>query len=141
MKVLFLDIDGVLNRLGTKERFNGYLGVDKELLSRLLTWLKERPDVKVVLSSTWRLDPVFTKHLQMLGISWIDVTPDMHDLGRGMEINHWLMKHLDVTHIAILDDIAIKGPMAQYLVQTSEKYGLREKDLIKLNKLLGYDQV
>lgn len=56
MKVLFLDIDGVLNRDGTRERIGGYVGLDKKLVDKLLGWLASHPEVQLVLSSTWRLD-------------------------------------------------------------------------------------
>ena len=31
MKVLFLDIDGVVNRVGTRQRYRGFMGIDPVL--------------------------------------------------------------------------------------------------------------
>lgn len=113
MKVLFLDIDGVLNRDGTKERCNGYIGVDRFLCNKFLKWLRTT-DVKIVLSSTWRLHSDMWQHLEDAGIKWIDITPDMARRqlsgiyaapGRGTEIQTWLDNHPEVTQWAILDDM------------------------------------
>jgi hypothetical protein len=57
MKVIFLDIDGVLNCDKTPNpRKFPYL-VDKKLLTRFKRLL-DRTKAKVVLSSSWRCDPV-----------------------------------------------------------------------------------
>ena len=57
MKVIFLDIDGVLNCDKTPNpRKFPYL-VDKKLLTRFKRLL-DRSKAKVVLSSSWRCDPV-----------------------------------------------------------------------------------
>ena len=56
MKVIFLDIDGVLNcRKTPNPRKLPYI-VDPKLLKRFKR-LVERTGAKVVLASTWRYDP------------------------------------------------------------------------------------
>jgi hypothetical protein len=57
MKVIFLDIDGVLNCDKTRNPRKFPYVVDKKLLGRLSNLL-DRTNAKVVLSSSWRLDPV-----------------------------------------------------------------------------------
>ena len=52
MRVIFLDIDGVLNRL--KPLSNGYCGIDGYNLDNLCKILSHFPDVRIVLSSAWR---------------------------------------------------------------------------------------
>lgn len=140
MKVLFLDVDGVLNRDGTKERIDGFTGLDATLVERFMFWHKKHPEVEIVLSSTWRLPSAFTNpHYNALldaGFVFKGETPHMPYEGRGAEIASWLSNHPEVTHIAILDDIAIKGKVAKYLVQTSEKDGVTKSKLNKINKLL-----
>src|SRR5262247_3711400 len=76
MKLLFLDIDGVLNCSVTKERWNGLTGIDRRLASMLLQWLSGK-DVGVVLSSTWRLYEDTKEHLAAAGLSWIGQTPNL----------------------------------------------------------------
>jgi hypothetical protein len=58
LQVLFLDIDGVLNRFGdedgngsTTERFDGLLGLDAQLL-QIYKAMLSRIDVTIVLSSS-----------------------------------------------------------------------------------------
>lgn len=103
MRVLFLDIDGVLNRVGTKERCGHFLGVDRKLSTKLLAWLKAVGDVKIVLSSTWRKHPEMWQHLKDAGIEWIGMTPDLGS--RGFEIEVWLASNDPIEDWAILDDL------------------------------------
>lgn len=141
MKVLFLDIDGVLNCQSTKEKlptvFGDFTGVDTKLLNKFKNWLKDK-DVKIVLSSSWRLDErydkAFTNRLKELGLSWISETPNLGH--RGKDIAAWLDQN-DVSHWAILDDISDVHPVGRGLVQTSEVRGLEDKHLRKIEELLS----
>ncbi len=54
MKVLFLDIDGVLNWAGTEDKIDGYTGLCPERIARLNRILEAVPGLKIVISSTWR---------------------------------------------------------------------------------------
>jgi hypothetical protein len=56
MKIIFLDIDGVLNCEKTPNSRKFPYVVDKKLLLRV-NGLVERTRAKVVLSSSWRCDP------------------------------------------------------------------------------------
>lgn len=139
MKVLFLDIDGVLNNGNTKEiitvPLGDFTGIDAKLLKLFQDWKAKRPNVNIVLSSTWRNDERFTDHLRTLGLSWIDQTANLGTT-RGIEIGKWLGNHLDVTHFAIVDDVSNMRPLTNHLVQTSPKHGIRDKDLKKIDILL-----
>lgn len=143
MKVLFLDIDGVLNNESTKERigerggaFAGMHGLDARLVKRLKDWLAQHPDVKVVISSTWRLDGRLLVMIEEAGIPFIDITRNMEN--RSREVSDWLGRHFGVECYAILDDIRqFKAPHDRYFVQTSYVHGLREKDLRKIEAILG----
>jgi hypothetical protein len=106
MKVIFLDIDGVLNcdRTPNPSRFP-YV-VDKRLLARLKKLLK-RTRAKVVLSSSWRLDPVGLLAAKYWDVRFIDTLPDLPKKTRRDEIRSWLAAHPKVTRYAIyaiLDD-------------------------------------
>lgn len=54
MKVIFLDIDGVLNCRTTQDRIEGYVGLCAERIARLNRITAAHPDAKIVISSTWR---------------------------------------------------------------------------------------
>ena len=68
MKVIFLDIDGVLNCAKTPNPRKLPYIVDPRLLRRFARLVK-RTKAKVVLSSTWRYDPAGLLQRQTLGHS------------------------------------------------------------------------
>ena len=53
MKVIFLDIDGVLNGEKSRTRCAGYIGIDSDKLLRLKR-IVEQTGAKIVLISTWK---------------------------------------------------------------------------------------
>lgn len=127
MKVLFLDVDGVLNCRTTKERFvrGGFIGIDPKKVALVKQIIKET-GCEIVLSSSWRLevDTAFhvAEHLRLY-----DMTPDNRGLSdRGCEIVAWLEHHLDVTKYAILDDNT-DFHRDQPLFKTTFDEGLTEK--------------
>jgi hypothetical protein len=89
MKVIFLDIDGVLNCDKTPNPRKFPYIVDKKLLVRLKKLL-DRTGAKVVLSSTWRCDPVGLFAAKHWGVPFIDVCPDKPRSSRCREITSWL---------------------------------------------------
>ena len=101
MKVIFLDIDGVLNCAKTPNPRKFPYIVDKKLLRRFLV---DRTGAKVVLSSTWRLDPIGLFAAKHWGIRFMDVCPDMPKRPRRDEVRTWLSHHPKVTRYAIIDD-------------------------------------
>lgn len=141
MKILFLDIDGVLNSDSTKERigpdggiFASFIGIDKRLLKLFQDWRADKP-IEVVLSSTWRTDDRLMKVLADHGLTWLDITPNRGY--RGREIEEWLLGR-DIEAYAILDDTPqFYGHQQPHFVQTSYKHGLREKNLRKLGQILN----
>lgn len=140
MKVLFLDIDGVLNNDTTKERigpdggiFASFLGLDKKLLKLFQDWLADKP-IEVVISSSWRTDERLLKVLNDHGLKWVSITPNRGY--RGREIEEWL-EGMPVTEYAILDDIQQFYPYQRpHFVQTSYIHGLRPKNLKKVESIL-----
>lgn len=129
MRVIFLDIDGVMNAHDSFYAENGKevpLGntlsriakrpamlreMDPCKVALLALILNENPEVKLVLSSTWRLHYTTDQMDEIMHTScsrW----PKGRFLGRTVEINGprgreikvWLSEHPEVTHYAILDD-------------------------------------
>lgn len=103
MKVIFLDIDGVLNCDRTPNPRKFPYVVDRKLLARFKRIVK-RTGAKVVLSSTWRYDPAGLFSAKYHGIPFIGVTPDMPHRPRRDEILAWLKKHPKVSRFAVIDD-------------------------------------
>ena len=107
MKIIFLDIDGVLNcETAYKEGFCRYLECDGYSYQsfypknkNLLNILIKKTGAKIVVSSVWRFRGIkelqkIWKNENMLG-KIIDVTPKLpkfenYTLPRGCEIDYWL---------------------------------------------------
>lgn len=103
MKVIFLDIDGVLNSKTTPNPRKLPYIVDPHLLGRFLRLL-DRTHAKVVLSSTWRFDPAGLFSAGRYGIPFEDVIPDTPHRPRRDEILAWLEDHPEVNRYAVIDD-------------------------------------
>ena len=53
MKVIFLDIDGVLNTPSSESRCGEYIGIDDEKVKKLKK-IVEKTKAEIVLISTWK---------------------------------------------------------------------------------------
>lgn len=125
MKILFLDVDGVLNSEQTffrtkGERDDGWL-IDP-YMALLVARIVEATGCEIVMSSSWRHHPEGVKRVEKRVWKILDTTPsiptsreereecDRKGLShaslceRGKEIQAWLDKHPEVTKYAILDD-------------------------------------
>ncbi len=102
-RVIFLDIDGVLNCKQTRNPRKLPYVVDPRLLARLKR-VVDQTGADVVLSSTWRYDPAGCFSAKHWGIPFIDVLPDMPDKPRRDEILAWLGTRQDIKRFAVLDD-------------------------------------
>jgi hypothetical protein len=115
MKVIFLDIDGVLNSIRSGIGLTGFEGDDKQhgLDPTSVGLLKELCRISgavIVISSTWRKGRTYDWFIEMFkNFDWIDapvidVTPVVSDGFRGEEVKRWLYAHPEVTDHIILDD-------------------------------------
>lgn len=106
MKILFLDVDGVLNYAGCAYMMPGtkMLGIDPKLVE-LVHHIVRETGCKIVLSSSWRLYKPDRDYIMENIAGIIDVTPDKRGLtDRGCEVIAWMDEHPEVTTHAILDD-------------------------------------
>jgi len=141
-KIIFLDIDGVLNDDDTTTitRIDGSIFVDEEKLL-LLKQIVEATDAKIVLSSTWRYDreePLFNgdflelqEALQNIGLSFYSFTPQGAPKNRGIEIKNWLSNHPEVERFVILDDEWFdywEEGLRPYMVKTYHREGLTKEN-------------
>ena len=101
--IIFLDIDGVLNCDDTPNPRKFPYIVDRRLLS-ILEDLLARTGAKVVLSSTWRTDPVGLFAARFYGVPFTDVCPDLPGVSRCEEMLNWLSAHQDVHRYVVIDD-------------------------------------
>lgn len=129
MKVIFLDVDGVLNNF-TLIRQNGYDYIDPVMVSRVAKVVGQT-GAKIVLSSTWRLMHSDKKLVDMaLGVQGMfvhDSTPHLGSL-RSQEISDWLGKNLEVERYAILDDDDDAGfGLEDSFFQTDPEIGITDR--------------
>ncbi len=112
MKVIFLDIDGVLN-VYCQSRDEYGCNFHQHFIDNLATLINVT-QAKIVISSTWRLSGLSVmqemwKHRNLPG-EVIDITPNLTygvnlntSTPRGKEIQQWLDNN-PTTHYVILDD-------------------------------------
>ena len=156
MKIIFLDIDGVLNGRYTEETFEGYVFVSDEKV-QLLKEIIDSTDAQVVLSSSWRRGWFLKDHYpsysgeeiwlfdalqQKLGEYGIELMDYTEELGhRGEEISKWLKAYTGepIDSYVVLDDMNEEElrPHAKQLIQTDAGSALTEKDVELAIKLLN----
>lgn len=140
-KVLFLDVDGVLNskRWFAENASQSAVSVDPVALARLRRVI-DATGCALVLSSTWRLVPQCVADLESLGLVFLDKTPTLHKFHRGEEIFEWLKTHRNVGPYAIVDDDADAGDgfnLESHFVQTTWNDGLLDEHIPLLITILG----
>jgi len=139
MKIIFLDIDGVLtSHASTAKR---KISIEWQLSEERLVddldigcvnCLKDiigKTNANIVVSSSWRKlfnKDTLVKHLNKYGITnIIDITPNLNSY-RGDEIQAWLNKHKDVEKFIILDDNDDMLQLSKRLIKTNWKYGIED---------------
>mmetsp|Transcript_130108 Transcript_130108/g.376417 ORF Transcript_130108/g.376417 Transcript_130108/m.376417 type:complete len:193 (-) Transcript_130108:86-664(-) len=140
--IIFLDIDGVLNRT----RGATHIRLDEDLVARFRS-LVEKSGADICLSTFWRaFDGYIAYVLSRYGIPEdriIGRTPGRGHLGgtsaldeasyadRSEEITAWLAEHPEVTSFAILDDreTAGRGCLSSHFVHVDTSVGLSDSDV------------
>ncbi len=133
MKVIFLDIDGVLCSARSCVAHGGYpaagspvsWGRFDEVALKLLQEVIRHTGAVVVLSSNWRTTVNLEALQWRLGVRIEDVTREGAEAEpRGAQIHDWLVRHPDVTAYAILDDDEDMLPeQMAHLCLTSKRNG------------------
>lgn len=155
MKILFLDIDGVLNYSGFFKGLGEYAGLTRldQCIATIdpaavahLNAIVGLADAKVVISSSWRYGtplPTIRAALQHHGFlgDIIGQTPK-HIPGnrgshRGTEIAAWLAEHPRVSGFVILDDDSDMEPHMDRLVKTHWTAGLQAHHIAQAVEILN----
>lgn len=134
MKILFLDIDGVVNSRETLARsYGGFIGIDPYLAFYVGKIILDT-GCKVVLSSSWRLSERDVKEVEERVYKIHSKTPPPWEGStRGMEIQAWLDKHPEVEKYAILDDDPdMLDSQLPNFFKTSFSTGLTEETMYKV---------
>ena len=166
MRVVFLDIDGVLNHSATRSDVSPTtkeplpIPIAPECMARLNRLIAET-GAKIVISSSWRtfarwqdLGPALVRHGLVGDV--IGETPDLvndeiwlenwhvregspftfEKLERGWEIGEWLAAHPEVTAFVILDDCSDMDALMPWLVLTHPNDGLDDPDVERAKWLI-----
>ena len=148
-RVIFLDIDGVLNNRHTRTRTGeGWCFVDDFLVARIRE-IVDATGAVIVLSSTWR-DEWNTEDesrngsdfnelrakFREFGMNFYDRTGAWQTRGRGWEILAWLEEHEAVESFVILDDWDDMGPLRNHLIWTNPSLGLTEDQVQEAIEIL-----
>jgi hypothetical protein len=148
MKVIFLDVDGVLNCVDTTDLCGGYVGIENAKV-KLLRRIVEATGAEIVLTSTWKdgwsktdkdkKQDVFgcflDRELERECLTILDKTED-DGVHRGKGIRDW-MNGRDVESFVILDDKNYdyrKCGLSPYHVKTEfydENGGLNEEHVAR----------
>lgn len=156
MKVIFLDIDGVLNsdEYLDKVKNSDIQGIERDIDVGKVKLLKRAIDetgARVVLSSSWRYtrNARYLKELLANYEIRVDSTPYIRD-ERGLEIKKWLSENQGVEDFIILDDEIFDSfdeELIKKLVKVSNGNGrslgegLLPKDVDEIIERLGRKKV
>lgn len=140
MKILFLDVDGVLN----SDRSMTLLAISKPAVRRL-KYIVGETGCHIVVSSTWRRIADARKKLEtVLGYHGLKIhsytTSEYWEIGqiRGDEIDEWLTRWPEITKYVIVDDNTDFHPhQMPFFVQTNGHVGLTDADSNTIIKLLN----
>ncbi len=130
--VLFLDVDGVLNRCGMSGQ-----GLETDKVA-MLQEIIQATNCEIVISSTWRrltdsALPRLLAVLRSIGAVVAGMTPILddqmasglwHGVTRGAEIASFLASNPEITKFVILDDDDDMGDLRPHLVNTNSFEGL-----------------
>lgn len=150
MRVIFLDVDGVLNSCHTRTKTSdGWCFVDNHLVARLKRLL-DLSGARLVLSSTWREgwhqedesknDISFIElrdKFNQFGIEIFDRTGEMR-MHRWQSIKEYMERQCEdpIEHYVIIDDWDDMGEYINHLVLTSSFTGLTDEDVEEALRIL-----
>ena len=140
MKLLFLDIDGVMTNDDTIINPSQLISFSPSCVD-VLNQILRTHDLKIILTSSWRTVFDAEKQNQFFienGIIQTPAgqTPSISNLKRGLEIKKYLEKR-NPTHFLILDDMEITGFPNNFL-HINPATGLTNEHIPMINEILGF---
>lgn len=152
MKVIFLDIDNVLNCATSISNCYGWTGIDNTLVKKIAR-IVAGTGAKIVLTSTWKLDfhleegyKQTNREAQYMVNKFRQARLKIHDItidklyNRGSGIHKYLNEHPDINSWVVVDDFQFEDFDSEILarfVQTSPLTGITDNDMIKIIEILN----
>lgn len=137
---IFLDVDGVLNNTAAfyLNKKTIYVLSHENLVAYqyLIDKLKEKYDIKVILSSTWRMHKTGLNKLSKLskkysGLNFCEKIPDSYDR-REIDIKRFCDNfNINYKDILIIDDDSINNELKDRHLKTNWFDGLRFSDVYR----------
>lgn len=142
MKIIFLDIDGVITSLRT-----GWFNFDIYAI-HYLRWICKETNSKIVISNTWRANhnkdfwkSIFGEYIHddYRTPLWYEFKPKpKYDICRGHEIKLWLDKHNNIEDYIILDDDSdMLDEQMSRLIKTDSFNGLMAKNIEEIRNVFN----
>lgn len=159
MRIIFLDIDGVLN--STRSSFSNFgypspsrvFELSKTSIGRAVSVAKFDPiavgvvrrlcndlDLKIVLSSTWRKHKDYMDLASILNLPIIGRTPDLPSGFRGDEVQLWIDRTppvADFKYAIIDDDSDFHEYQKPFFVKTSIRNGITWENVERIMEIFG----
>ena len=151
MKVIFCDVDGILNSYRSWYAFGNSLPDSPTDLQfdpiaiKLVQRLCKETGAVCVLSSSWRYSWTHEELGKNLNIPFIDSTPKSLSYRlRGNEIKEWLEDNVDklgITHYCIIDDVdEMLEEQQKHFVHVDPFNGLSYQDVMKAYSILMQEE-
>mgnify|MGYP001375937908 CR=1 FL=1 len=143
-KVIFLDIDGVMNSFSTRPQDpRGLVDFLDPANVAVLNAVVEGSGAVVVVTSTWRLTMPFAELRATFAAAGcvaeiVDVTPDIDGPRRGVEVEAWLAAQVEApARFVVIDDDFEMPAFPEKLVRTRKLHGLCARDVPAVLALLA----
>ncbi|SEQ38946.1 hypothetical protein SAMN02910369_01674 [Lachnospiraceae bacterium NE2001] len=157
MKFIFLDIDGVLNNVNTKEKApSGNTGIEDSLIKKLADIIA-CTNARIILTSDWKIgwnidDSLCSEdarylntklkkyNLEIYGKTYDTLVYDPYYEDRGKGIHKYLNDVRDVESYVVLDDNTFTDfdeEIKKHLVLIDYKQGLSDEDVESAIRLLN----
>lgn len=147
MKIIFLDIDGVLNNC--KPLKNGYCAFTPECVEIFNKFLLENPNINIVLSSSWRY-MILKGAMSLKGFEYLLITHGFEYMAindkiigvtcldeeiatREGQILDYVGKHPEITQWAVIDDMDLE---IEKKVKTDRNTGITNIDILILKYIM-----
>ena len=154
-KVIFIDIDGVLNSeinqdLNFKQGrwFSHNLILDPEAML-CLKEIIDQTGAELILSSTWRYPDEdgsfaskenFINQLSSYDLSLSGETPQLPEYDRAAEISEYLDEHMDIGHFVVIDDdidLLKNEEIKPHILHTNHQFGLVKSEIAEAVSILN----
>ena len=143
-KVIFLDIDGVMNSVSLRVQDpRGLVDFLEPGCVATLNTIVAATGAVVIISSTWRLTTPFPELLASFAAAGctaqiVDITPDIDARQRHLEVAAWLAQQAEPPHrFVVIDDDFDMPDFPDRLVRTRKHFGLGARELPAVLQLLA----